>query len=419
MTYLAIQYLEHSSEIASITPQQARARLRVALQALPISDVLIGWNVPDAILNACAEETASADARFCRWHPLLTGDGALVPRPEWQTVGLDGDRVPGFQDMPEFTFLCPNRSQVQEATLEHIHDLLREQRYHGFFLDRIRYPSPAPDPSRFLACFCEDCHRAAREHGLDLLQVQRQIQSLLTRPKSTHSLVHELLGHSSAEEPGEAASALRAFLRFRAKSVSRFVGTVAHAIHAEGLEVGLDCFSPALTWMVGQDLSALNAHCEWVKTMSYGHTMGPAGLPFELLSLAGWLVNTCNLSEAQALDWLSEASGLHLPRTRKTLLEQGLTPQALGDETRRARAAGVRNLLAGIELVDLEGITQLNETQIAADLHAFRSAGADGLVLSWDLWHIPLERLKQVRQVWAHHLTSNPNRDMMEHNMMG
>ena len=38
------------------------------------------------------------------------------------------------------------------------------------------------------------------------------------------------------------------------------MGTISERKHRRrpGLAVGLDCFSPALTWMVGQDLSALN-----------------------------------------------------------------------------------------------------------------------------------------------------------------
>lgn len=400
MATFAVQYLEDSPEIAAITPQQAQTRLRAALQTLPISYVLIGWNLSDAVLDACAKETTWAGAKLYRWHPLLTGDGTFVPQPEWQAVGLDGTPVPGFQDLPEFTFVCPNRPQVRQAILEHVRALLQKQRYQGFFLDRIRFPSPAPDPARLLACFCEDCQRAARNVGLDLGKAQHQIQSLFTHPEGLRALVHELLGHPVTDRADASVQALRAFLRFRAHSIYSFVSTIAGAIHAKGIEVGLDCFSPSLTWMVGQDLSALDAHCEWIKTMSYGHTMGPAGLPFELLSLADWLVDTCGIDEAQALGWLSEGSGFDLLPTRKSLFKQGLKPQALGDETRRARANRVRRLLVGIELVELEGITRLCETQIAADLRAIRSASPDGLVLSWDLAHIPLERLNLVRSIW-------------------
>jgi hypothetical protein len=169
--------------------------------------------------------------------------------------------------------------------------------------------------------------------------------------------------------------------------------------------VGLDCFSPALAYMVGQDLGALDACCEWIKVMTYGHALGPAGLPFELLGLADWLTDAAQMGErsaveAETLSWLSGVVGLPLPTTRARLCQEGLSPQALGAEVRRGRAHGITTLLAGIELVEIEGVARLHPEQIAADLRTFRAAGADGLVLSWDLWYIPLERLELVRSVW-------------------
>jgi hypothetical protein len=401
MHTFAVQYLEDSPDLASIAPREAQVCLRKAFRTLPISYVLIGWNLSEALLDACAEETERAGAKLYRWHPLLTGDGDLQPRPEWQTIGLDGHPVPGFQSMPEFTFLCPNRPQVRQAVLDHVRDLARSRRYRGFFLDRIRCPSPTSNPSRLLACFCDDCRRAARVQGLHLDRVRGQIHSLLSNRDGAITLIGELLGHPTTDWPSAEVRALRSFLHFRANSITRLVAEVARLVHEQGQEIGLDCFSPALTWMVGQDLSALDAHCEWTKTMSYGHTMGPAGLPYELLGLADWLVETVGTDEAEALAWLSRVSGLGLPSTRKALLEGGLSPPALAAETQRARRAGVHNLLAGIELVDLEGITRLTRSQIEADLRAFRTAGADGLVLSWDLWHIPPGRLGQVRRAWV------------------
>ncbi len=53
--------------------------------------------------------------------------------------------------------------------------------------------------------------------------------------------------------------------------------------------------------------------------------------------------------------------------------------------------------MAGIELVDVEGVTRLDPAQIAADLRAFQEAQPDGLVLCWDLWRIPSERLELVQ----------------------
>ena len=401
MAAFAIQYLEDGPGIAEIVPDDARARLRAACQRLPISLVLIGWNLPYALVHACSEEAERAGAHLFRWHPLLTGDGTFVPRPEWQTVGLDGDPVPGFRGMPEFTFVCPNRPAVREAVLHHLYNVLQRGDYHGVFLDRIRYPSPAANPARLLACFCDDCQRAASAEGFDLESARRDIRRLAATPEHALSLVRALLDPLTPASTDPALAALCAFLDFRARSITRFLQAVADLVHAEGLAVGLDCFSPALTHMVGQDLGTLDTHCEWIKIMAYGHTLGPAGLPFELLGLTDWLVSQRAVSESETMEWLSLATRLPLPPTRAALREQGLPPEALAAETRRARAIGVSTLLAGIELVEIEGVARLNQAQIAADLRAFHEAGADGLVLSWDLWHIPLERLELVRAIWV------------------
>jgi hypothetical protein len=124
-------------------------------------------------------------------------------------------------------------------------------------------------------------------------------------------------------------------------------------------------------------------------------------LPFELLALADWLAGQRLAGEPDVMAWLSLAAHLPLPPTRAGLRGRGLVPEALAAETRRARAAGAGRLFAGIELVEIEGVAQLDERQIVADLCAFRQTGADGLVLSWDLWHMPLERLDLVRAVWV------------------
>ncbi len=134
MKTLAVQYLEDSPGVAAIAPGDARAHLRAALDLLPVSYVLLGWNVPPALMDGCREETARAGAQLFRWHLLLTGDGTFVPRSEWQTIGLDGNPVAGFRGMPEFTFVCPNRPAVREAALSHLHDVIQSGNYEGVFL---------------------------------------------------------------------------------------------------------------------------------------------------------------------------------------------------------------------------------------------------------------------------------------------
>jgi hypothetical protein len=401
MAIIAVQFLEHVPGASPVSPADACAKLRAAFGLLPISHVLLGWNLPAPLIDACRAEAAQAGAQLYLWHPLLTGDGVFVPQSEWRTVGLQSEPVPAFKDIAEFTFVCPNRRAVRTAVLDHLHRLVTRGAYDGVFLDRIRYPSPAADPARRLACFCTDCHRAAAADGLNLQDAQRSIKQLLAEPKQILSFLCASLGPDSIEPSDPDITLLRAFFEFRERSVTTFVQAAADVLHAEGLAVGLDCFTPALARLVGQDLGALDACAEWTKVMVYGHTLGPAGLPFELLGLVNWLTRNAGISEREALRWLSRATELRLPASNDQLRALGLAPTALRAEVERGRAAGAKKLLAGVELVEMAGVAQLQREQIEADLREFRAAGADGLVLSWDLWHIPLERLKIVSRIWT------------------
>jgi hypothetical protein len=61
---LTIQYLEPGPEVALISPQAARERLRAAFERLPLDMVLLGWDLPSEIEQACAEETARRKAKL-------------------------------------------------------------------------------------------------------------------------------------------------------------------------------------------------------------------------------------------------------------------------------------------------------------------------------------------------------------------
>lgn len=399
MSTFSIQYLEAGPHIADLPPQVAAARLRAAFERLPLAMVLIGWQLPDATLQACAEVCEQAGATLYRWQPLLTGDGIFTPRPEWQVIGLNGQPVAGFQQMPEFTFVCPNRPAAANAALDNLDRALTNAPYRGVFLDRIRWPSPAADPGAQFGCFCPDCQRAAAEQDLDLDAARQLLLELLDTPDGPARIARLLL--DAACSAGDALTPLGALMQFRVWSITRFVGRAIQVARAHGLAVGLDGFSPALTPMVGQGLGALDAGADWTKVMTYGHTLAPAGVPFELAALADWLAARGGLSGDDALRLITQTTGLPLPDTLRALRGEGLSPEALGDEVRRARASGVRTLLAGIELVDIEGITALSDAQIRADVAAFRDHGADGLALSWDLWAIPLGRLDVVLDAWG------------------
>ena len=390
---ISIQYLEYTPDLRHLSPAETAARLRAAAQIIPLTHLLIGWDVPEALLQACCQEASDLGLAFYRWQPLLTGDGSLLPQPGWQVIGLDGSPVAGFQNFPEFTFMCPNRPAVQEAVEAHIRRLAGSGAYEGLFLDRMRFPSPAGGLPNQLACFCPDCVRAAVQAGIDLLQVQSWLKDFISTAEGKADLVRSLLGAPTEAE----AAPLRAFLDFRCQSITRFVERTAGLARSCGLQIGLDCFSPCLAMMVGQDLHALSRLGDWVKIMSYAHTLGPAGLPFEFLGLLRWLA-AAGLSQAQASRLMGQACGLPFPADEQALERDGFSPQALKIEARRGLQECRAPVLLGLALVELPGPARLRAEQITADLQAIAGQPGLGLALSWDLRLIPLERLQLVAE---------------------
>jgi hypothetical protein len=179
---ITVQYLEAAPELANLDASAVVEKLSVAYERLPFSHLLIGWELPPSLLEACRVQAENLGVRFLRWHPLLTGDGTFQPRSLWQVIGLSSRPVVGFRDMTEFTFVCPNNPEVQEAIQRRVESLLADGVYQGFFLDRIRFPSPASDPAADLGCFCLHCQRLAEIHDLDLEEVRRVLVDLVAQP---------------------------------------------------------------------------------------------------------------------------------------------------------------------------------------------------------------------------------------------
>jgi hypothetical protein len=213
-------------------------------------------------------------------------------------------------------------------------------------------------------------------------------------------LVQVLLLREPKPNQAEPSPMIDQFLAFRKRSISDFLAIVSTPLRQAHLELGLDCFSPCLTHMVGQDLDAMSEFVDWIKLMTYTHTFAPAGLPFELSGLLQYLTSTTHLKEAHTLKLMNQFTGLQFPTSYEALKKDGFSTSTLENEVRRGVEACSVPVLAGLELVELGGVTYQNSDHILADLVGVKRANPAGLALSWDLLHIPLEWLDLVRQVY-------------------
>ncbi len=333
MSRLTVQYLEGGRGFVAPTAAEVQAQLRRTFALLPITDLLIGWDVPPELVRVCRAACEQAEVRLYQWHPLLTCWGELSMRPAWLVRGPDGLPLEGFNGLPEFTFLRPDDPAVQEAVLARLARVIRSGFYDGIFLDRIRYP-------------------AEWAYAYGRLPEPAPITQLVTR--------------------------------------------AAEMIRSASMQVGLDCFAPSLASLVGQLLKTLGAVADWIKVMVYGHTWAPAGLPFELQRLGAFIA-----THPEHAAYFKA----HLPNACSALgkldATAGLPPEALRAEIRLGREIGLSELLAGIELVQVAGVTRLSPAQVRADLEALCTEGADGVSLSWELRLMPEELILATRKFYT------------------
>ncbi len=68
MSTFAIQYLEPGPHITQLSSLAVREKLRAAFERLPIDMVLIGWRLPDPLVDACSTSLARCSSRS-DWPP--------------------------------------------------------------------------------------------------------------------------------------------------------------------------------------------------------------------------------------------------------------------------------------------------------------------------------------------------------------
>jgi len=131
------------------------------------------------------------------------------------------------------------------------------------------------------------------------------------------------------------------------------------------------------------------------------HTFAPAGVPFELNGIADFISEKSRLGKDSVIKWLAQITHLPLPPDQETLIKNGLSSACLSAEFQKGAGIVLGKLLAGIELVAIKGITNIDPLQLERDLRALKKVDPHGIVLSWDLWKIPEEYLRIIAKIFT------------------
>jgi hypothetical protein len=372
-------------------------------------DILItgGEEYPELFHSLTASPRRAAREVFL-WYAVLADHPGL--KPDHSIVNAFGKGSSGWKSAgtweeagENFMFSCPNHPEVLQAVLSDLERQLDTYPFDGVFLDKIRFPSPANGIDEVLSCFCPFCRKAAAQEGLDLSEVSASINKIdQNRWKVDPNMgkIHpaDWIARLFAGLPGDSRHILQHFLRFRARSITRFVEEIERLTDRKGVQLALDLFSPCLAALVGQDYPSLARLAAWVKPMSYQYANGPAGLRLEVPRLVWGFEDLLQLPSGAGEQWiLTHLAGFE-GVTVKQIERDGAPLSLIDHETRRAvEWMGQTPVYMGIEAVSIPAFhIDIQPKHIRKMLSIAKSAGAPGAVLCWDLRQIPTRNLTAV-----------------------
>jgi hypothetical protein len=389
----------------NLTTEKVLPALQKALDTVPLDVLIVGWvEIPD-LYHALVDKSQRQVNQVFLWYPMLSDfpgmqeDHLIMDYQGHPSHGW-GDFVASGEMSETFRFACPNNPDAVRTSLSHLERLLTNYDFDGVFLDKIRFPSPANGLPEVFSCFCNHCRKAAERRGLDLCEVQRLLIDIQ----------HQSLPNSSSNySPFPGASwmdillknypLLQEFIRFRCDSITNVVEKVNALTTRIGKKIALDVYSPALAPLVGQDLPVISKYAEWVKPMIYRFAKGPASLRLEIPMLINEISAYLHKTPEQISSWVEQNTNF-TPFNLDWINQNGISLDwVLNESDSTQKLISPTPVYLGTESVRMPGIIEISPENIEEIIDLSNKIGLNGLALSWDLLHTPLENLLPLREV--------------------
>jgi len=311
-------------------------------------------------------------------------DQRLLARdyPELRVVGPDGKPA-------DSEWFCPNNPRARAYVAALYEDVARNYDVDGFFMDRIRYDSPAA------VCYCKWCRQGMVKRGLDADRVMTTMRRLAGRGEAADLLLSVGVSFDNAFEREDLVEVAQ-WMRFRQETVADHVTQVRRLVRElrPGWGVGLDLIGPVAAPSVGQNYSMLARHCDWIKPMLYHHsTARGVGQWIEAAATTTGITPDQVYAQARALFLLQ---GARLPDTWDEFRTSGMPANWVLSQTKY-----VEGLVGGRAKVypGIQGWDPATADEIRAMLNAAFDAGAVGIT-TYCYSNMTLDKLDVYREVF-------------------
>ena len=352
-----------------------------------------------ALLRNVVNECKRSGLEVYLWYPLLCDVpvdfdiepfkvvGVAVEFDEGESAILQEQKKSG----EEFDFLCPNKVIEQEEFYTTFESFLETAHFDGVFFDRIRYPSPANGLTQMLSCTCEKCREISKETVKHFEQGVLSLVERLRRSSDVKTTVAVLQCFYSEHKD---------HIEFRERSIVKLLSKYVNSAKSRGLKVGVDLFTPSLSFLVSQNYQMIVEIVDWIKPMIYCKTFGPAGIPMEIASLIK-IFQRLNPSteDCLAFEVLKNVFDLKIPSKLDILLSKGVPITNFRKELKTIQEefpALKSRVYPGFEAVFWPSIASISKSMVKEYLKIIYEGKFPGFFASWDINKIPLENLRTI-----------------------
>ena len=127
----------------------------------------------DSLIAGLDQRLIDAARAAGLWVFVYTGTFSVTAEDPAELLAVDVNGVPRRW----FNSGCPNRPELRARHLERVRGALSGPEVAGFYLDGIRFASPAPGLDAFLTCFCNACAGRAAELGFDFTRMRGHVRA--------------------------------------------------------------------------------------------------------------------------------------------------------------------------------------------------------------------------------------------------
>lgn len=340
-------------------------RLEYVCKFIDISRVIIGWN-DDYDNNAkIVNYLNSKNIESYFWLPVFAE--IIDDTKEHKYVGdfIETNKNEQLYSDDTFEFVCQSSKKNIDFITDKFSNIVKDIKFTGVFLDRIRYKSAANNANALFGCNCDDCRKLYEENGIDIDKLRSCDYKQIFVPTSICNGVYQYEDKQVDK-----------LMSLKRNIISKQIERLSAYFRTHGLKVGADTFALSLADFVGQDLFEINKNVDFIKTMNYCCTTAPAGLPYELSVLGDKIVGSLENIWNNKIDCVDETI----------------------NETKYLKQANIK-VTPGIDTIWVDNICHSTPDYVLENVKKLAEIGIDEMSLSWNAMLITDELLNKLSQL--------------------